>query len=443
MKLYNSISKKVEEFNSIVPNEVTMYFCGPTTYNYAHIGNARPAVVADLLFNILTELGYNVKYASNYTDIDDRIVQKAIDENKDALEVSSFYIDAYRNDLASLNVKKPQYTPKVSETMDKIILFIEQLIEKGYAYEVDGDVYFEMDKAKEYGIISHQKNEELLAGARVEVNELKHNPLDFALWKKTTQGKNWKSPFSDGRPGWHSECVVMIQDIFKTNLIDIHGGGSDLKFPHHENEVVQCNALHDTHLANYWVHNGMIKVDGAKMSKSLGNVLYIHDLVKQYGGNTLRWFILSSPYRGELILNEETLNNAVSEFTKVETAHKQLKLKLRLNHIAKVELLDESYTAFINELTNDMNVASANTVIFNLIKKINQGLRQKECDFDLLATYEHTLDKMMQVLGYELKEIELTELDFELFKAWDNAKVNKEFDVADLLRQRLMDRGLI
>lgn len=441
MKLYNSISKKIEEFIPINPNEVTMYFCGPTTYNYAHIGNARPAVIADLLFNVLTETGYNVKYASNYTDIDDRIVAKALEQNKDALEISQFYIDAYVKDLKSLNVKKPQFTPKVSDTMDKIIHFIEQLIAKGYAYEIGGDVYFDIDKVENYGIISHQKKEELIVGSRVEENSDKRNPMDFALWKKTTAGKNWTSPFSSGRPGWHSECVVMIQDVFKSNLIDIHGGGSDLKFPHHENEVVQCSALHNTTLANYWVHNGMIKVDGAKMSKSLGNVLFISDLVEKYGGNQMRWFILSSPYRLELILNEETLNNAVNEFNKVQTARRQLKVKLRLSKVEKNNILDELYSKFLNELQNDLNVASANTVIFELIKKINQELRKKEFDISLLQSYECTLDKMLFVLGYEMEEIELDEVDFELFKAWENAKANKEFEVADLLRNRLIQRG--
>lgn len=441
MKLYNSISKKIENFIPINPNEVTMYFCGPTTYNYAHIGNARPAVIADLLFNVLKELGYNVKYASNYTDIDDRIIEKALEQGKDALEVSQFYIDAYVRDLATLNVKKPEFTPKVSATMDKIIHFIEKLIEKGFAYEVNGDVYFDMDKAQTYGVISHQKKEELLVGARIEKNTDKKNPLDFALWKKTTTGKSWDASFSKGRPGWHSECVVMIQDVFNSNLIDIHGGGSDLKFPHHENEVVQCNVLHNTTLANYWIHNGMIKVDGAKMSKSLGNVLFIQDLVEKYGGNQMRWFILSSPYRLELMLNEDTLNNAKNEFNKIEIAYKQLKVKLRLNRIAKGNQLDSSYHLFLEELKNDLNVASANTVLFDLVKKINQELRKKELNILLLQSYEYTLDKMLNVLGYKMEEIELDEVDFELFAAWENAKANKEFEVADLLRNRLIQRG--
>lgn len=443
MYLYNSISKKVEKLNTIKENEVMMYFCGPTTYNYAHIGNARPAVVADLLVNVLEESGYEVKYASNYTDIDDRIIQKALEENKDALEVSAHYIEVYRKDLASLFVKQPNYTPKVSESIDQIIHFIQSLIDKGFAYEVNGDVYFSVEKADNYGIISKQRKEDLLVGARIEENSEKRNPLDFVLWKKTTIGKKWRSPFSSGRPGWHTECVVMIHDIFKTNLIDIHGGGSDLKFPHHENEVVQSQALHCTSLANYWLHNGMIKVDGAKMSKSLGNVFYIKDLVEKYGSNEMRWFILSAPYRSELMLTEETLNNAVSEFNKIRLAHKQLKVKLRMHEVAKVDTMDEVYSMFLSELQNDLNVAKAVTILFDLVKKINQALRNKQLDFSLLAIYECTLDKMLKILGYQLEDIEINEEIRAIFKQWEEAKMNKDFESSDKYRTILIQKGIL
>lgn len=443
MFLYNSISKKIEQFHSIHPHRVMMYFCGPTTYNYAHIGNARPAVLADLLYNVLVESGYEVKYASNYTDIDDRIIQKAIEQNKDALTVSQHYIDIYRQDLASLHVKKPDFTPKVSDTIDKIIMFIQKLIDAGFAYVVAGDVYFAMDKVDQYGIISHQKTEDLMVGARIEENSAKKNPLDFVLWKQTNIGKSWESAFSNGRPGWHTECVVMIQDIFQTNLIDIHGGGSDLKFPHHENEVVQAHALHHTTLANYWIHNGMIKVDGAKMSKSIGNVFYIKDLVEKYGGNEMRWFILSAPYRSELMLTNETLQNAVTEFNKVKQAHKQLKVKLRYHGVEKTNQLDDVYQQFLAHLQNDLNVSKAVTVLFDLIKKINQCLRVKMLDFNQLAILESTLDKMLSVLGYVLDDIEIDEEARSLFEKWDNCKQEKNFEEADIYRNLLMEKGLL
>lgn len=443
MKLYNSISKSVEVFVPINPNEVTMYFCGPTTYNYAHIGNARPAIVADLLWNVLEASGYQVKYASNYTDIDDRIVAKALAENKDALEISQFYIDAYRKDLDTLYVKKPLFTPKVSETMNSIIAFIEQLVQKGFAYEMNGDVYFSMDNVENYGIISHQKLADLQVGARIEENLEKRNPLDFALWKKTTTGKRWDSRFSQGRPGWHSECVVMINEVFNQSLIDIHGGGSDLKFPHHENEVVQSCALHHTILANYWVHNGMIKVDGNKMSKSLGNVFYIHDLVKKYNGNIIRWFILKAPYRQELALNETTLETAKTEVEKMQATYKQLQLKLRRAKIAEAQILDNAYDEFLKALQDDLNTQNAQTILFELLKTVNQNLRKKDVDFVLLQSYEYTLVKMFELLGLQFLKIELDEESLTLFENWEIAKNNKEFEKADYYRQELIEKGYL
>lgn len=443
MKLYNSISKQVEQFVPLKEKEVTMYFCGPTTYNYAHIGNARPALVADLLWNVLLASGYEVKYASNYTDIDDRIVVKALAENKDALAVSQFYIDAYRQDLDSLFVKKPMFTPKVSDTMESIIHFIEDLVAKGYAYEVDGDVYFAMENVEKYGLISHQKLEELQVGARIEENLAKRNPLDFALWKKSTSGKAWESRFSLGRPGWHSECVVMINEVFKQSLIDIHGGGSDLKFPHHENEVVQSCALHDTILANYWVHNGMIKVDGNKMSKSLGNVFFIKDLVNQYGGNVIRWFILRAPYRQELSLNTTTLESAKAEIDKLSLAYKQLQIALRRKQVAVGTTLDEAYELFLAALQDDLNTQNAQTVLFDFVKKINQSLRQKELDVVLLQNYEYTLEQMLVLLGLELPKVVLMQVDLKLFDDWEKAKRNKDFEQADMYRKMLIEKGYL
>lgn len=270
--IYNNATNQIEEFVPIKPGEVSMYVCGPTVYNYAHIGNARPIVVFDTLRRVLQADGYKVEYISNVTDVDDKIINKAIEEGVDEEVIATRYLNAYLDLRKKLNTVELAATPKVTETMDEIIAFISELMAKGYAYEVSGDVYFRVSKIKDYGLHSKQNIEELEVGSRVQENTLKENPLDFALWKKTDKGINWDSPFGSGRPGWHTECVVMINDHFNSK-IDIHGGGMDLKFPHHENEIAQAKACFNHGLANYWMYNGMLNIDGEKMSKSLGNVL--------------------------------------------------------------------------------------------------------------------------------------------------------------------------
>ena len=294
MKLYNSYTQTVEEIRPIEEGKISMYVCGPTVYNYPHIGNARPIVVFDTLKKALTVQGYDVTFASNYTDVDDKIINTAIEQNVSEKEITDKSIKAYNDVRFGLNADLPDYAPRVTETMDQIIAFIQELIDKGAAYQVGGDVYFRVESDKNYGELSHQNIEDLVVGARIDENTMKENPLDFTLWKATDKGIQWDTPWSKGRPGWHTECVVMIQDVFKRNLIDIHGGGLDLKFPHHENEIAQCRACHSTPLANTWVHNGMINIDGTKMSKSLGNVRWAKDLIATYGGNTMRWAMISS-----------------------------------------------------------------------------------------------------------------------------------------------------
>ena len=314
MKIYNSMSMKVETFRPLQEGKVSMYVCGPTVYNYPHIGNARPIVVFDTLKRTLQALGYEVKMVSNYTDVDDKIINVAKELGVSEKEVTDKFIKAYNDDRLSLHAMMPDEAPRVTETMDAIIAFIDLLVQKGYAYQVGGDVYFRVGEVKEYGALSHQKTEDLVVGARIDENERKENPLDFTLWKQTDEGIQWDSPWSKGRPGWHTECVVMIHDVFEQPLIDIHGGGMDLKFPHHENEIAQARAAYGTPLANYWIHNGMIDINGVKMSKSLGNVRWAKDLIAEHGGNVIRWMMLSAHYRAPLNMSDESLETSHKEY---------------------------------------------------------------------------------------------------------------------------------
>ena len=296
LMIYNSLSNKLEEFKPINGNKVNMYVCGPTVYNYIHIGNARPVIFYDMLKRYLEFLGYDVTYASNITDVDDKIIKKAISLNKTEKEVATFYENAFFDATKMVGSKKPDLIPHATDYINEMIEFIEELLEKGYAYQADGDVFFRVSKISDYGVLSNQVSDDLESGARISVNDKKESPLDFTLWKKTTEGIQWDSPFGKGRPGWHTECVVMNHKLFGS-MIDIHGGGMDLKFPHHENEIAQCEALYHNHLAKYWLHVGRLDLAGAKMSKSLGNCIYVKDLNSSKDGMILRSLILFSPYR--------------------------------------------------------------------------------------------------------------------------------------------------
>ena len=368
IKLYNTKTLKIEEFKPIEPGHVSMYVCGPTVYNYAHIGNARPMVVFDVLKRLFEAEGYTVKYVSNFTDVDDKIINKAIEENTTESVIANRYIDAYQAVRKELNTELPDITPRVTETMDAIIKFIDELVQLGHAYNVDGDVYFSVESVPTYGEISHQKLEQLEAGARVEENSAKRNPYDFALWKKTDKGIKWDSPWGQGRPGWHTECVVMINNNLG-EMIDIHGGGMDLRFPHHENEAAQQEALHGNALANYWIHNAMININGDKMSKSLGNVIWAKDVVEKLGTNLTRWLMSGVHYRKELNFSDETIETARKELSRVLLPLKQADIKAGLAGITLSDAYDEeSYRHFLDQLDDDMNTPNAYEVIFNTVK---------------------------------------------------------------------------
>ena len=443
MKIYNSYTLKVEEFKPLVEGEVSMYVCGPTVYNHAHIGNARPIVVFDTLRRVLEADGYKVKFVSNFTDVDDKIINKAIEENVSEKEIAERYIDAYNSVRRSLNVIPLDATPRVTETMNEIIDFINALVKKGNAYEVNGDVYFSVDSDNTYGELSHQNSEDLMSGARVEENIQKKNPLDFALWKKTDKGIKWPSPWGEGRPGWHTECVVMINKEFGKPMIDIHGGGKDLKFPHHENEVAQSQCHDCTHLANYWIHNGMLETKGGKMSKSLGNTMWAKDVIEEHGPNLIRWFLLSARYRDSLIYDDDTFNTAKVELNKITNALKQAELKMILNNVESSEYDEEKYNEFLNHMNDDLNTPNAYMVIFDTIKLLNQNLRTKDINFDNVAKYYNSIKKMLYILGIDIKKLEMSEEDINTYNLWNKAKQEKNFEKADEYRTILAAKGII
>lgn len=443
IRLYNTKTLQIEEFKPIHEGHVDMYVCGPTVYNYAHIGNARPMIVFDVLKRLFEAEGYSVTYVSNFTDVDDKIIKKAAEENTTEAVIAQRYIDAYQEVRTLLNTELPDITPRVTETMDKIIAFIDKLVKTGHAYEANGDVYFSVESVPTYGEISHQHLDQLEAGARIETNDQKKNPYDFALWKKTDMGIKWNSPWGEGRPGWHTECVVMINDNIG-DCIDIHGGGMDLKFPHHENEAAQQEAMHGNTLANYWVHNAMVNIDGQKMSKSLGNTMWAKDVVLSLGTNLTRWLVSSVHYRKELNFSDETIETARKELDKVLTPLKQAYIKAALaDYVMGDDYDKESYRAFLDCLDDDMNTPNAYAVIFETVKKLNQTLRQREIDFAQLTLYSNAVEKMLNVLGIVVDKPVIGETEKELFAKWNQAKADKDFDSADKYRNELVEKGLL
>lgn len=442
IRFYNSKTREIEEFKPIKENEVSMYVCGPTVYNHAHIGNARPIIVFDTLRRVLEANGYHVKYVSNYTDVDDKIINKAKEEGVTEKEIAERYIKAYQAVRDSLNAENLYATPKVTECMDDIIAFIDLLVKKGHAYEVEGDVYFRVNSVDTYGEISKQKIDDLLVGARIEENTKKENPLDFALWKRMEEGIRWDSPWSLGRPGWHTECVVMINKIFG-NQIDIHGGGTDLRFPHHENEVAQSRACYGNSIANYWMHNAMININNEKMSKSLGNVWWAKDVIEKLGGNVVRWLMNSVHYRGECNISDEVIETAKTELGKVETALRQGMVKLEILKSTNTDIIDDSFNRFLEAMNDDLNTPNAYAEIFETVKQLNNALRQRDVDLEKVNGLVNAIVKMLEVLGVIENRVHLSEEDLELFERWNEYKAQKDFAQADIVRNQLIERGLI
>ncbi|MDD6467254.1 MAG: cysteine--tRNA ligase [Erysipelotrichaceae bacterium] len=445
MKLYNSKSLQMEELKPVVEGEVSMYVCGPTVYNHVHIGNARPIVVFDTLRRVLEEDGYKVKYVSNYTDVDDKIINKALEEGVEERVIANRYMEAYDQVRKMLHTIPLSAAPQVTQTMDDIIEFVKQLVDEGYAYEVDGDVFFSVDKIKGYGQLSHQNIEELQVGARIDENSKKRNPLDFALWKQTEAGIKWDSYWGKGRPGWHTECVVMIGKEFDHHMIDIHGGGKDLKFPHHENEVAQSIAVNHHSLANIWMHNGMLNLNGGKMSKSMGNVMWAKDEIARLGSNFVRWILLSARYRDSLNYSEEAIEAAQKEFNKVYAPWKQATLKAILQDVTLDEhTIDiEHFERFMDAMRDDLNTPNAYAEIFETTKVLNQSLRVREVDWVQVGKYLATLNKMLSILGIVFEPIVVTDEDKMTYRLWNEAKSQKDFAKADEYRLQLTKKGLL
>ena len=442
MKLYNSKTNQIETFKPIKPNEVSMYVCGPTVYGEAHIGNARPIIVFDTLRRLFLALGYKVDFVSNYTDVDDKIIQKAINEAVDETVITKRYIEAYEAVRNSLNALPIEHNPKVTENIEGIVAFIQDLVNQGYAYDVNGNVYFRVEKANEYGEISKQRIEDLLVGARIEAESEKENPLDFTLWKKTDQGIQWDSPWGKGRPGWHTECVVMIHEHFH-HMIDIHGGGMDLKFPHHENEVAQSRACLHHGLANVWMHNGMLNIDGEKMSKSLGNVMLAKDVIAQLGSAVVRWMMMSVDYRSPLNITDDVVETAKTEVNKALSALRQVEIKVQLSDL---EIKDMEHTpfydAFLEAMQDDLNTPNAMMRIFDVVKAININLRARELKDEIFAQY-HDLKAMLDVLGIEHNYFNVSNELKEVYRKWNQAKNDKDFALADEYRKVLMEANVL
>ena len=447
MRLFNTLTNKKEEFKPIEEGKVSIYICGPTVYNHAHIGNTRPMIVFDVLRRTFEYLGNDVTFVSNYTDVDDKIIKAAKAEGITEKELTDKYIKAYEDVRAGLNIEDPTYKPRVTETMPEIINFIQALIDKGYAYEVDGDVYFRVTKVKEYGMLSGIKVEDLIAGASdrtlSEDDKKKESTTDFALWKKTDDGIQFDTPWSKGRPGWHTECVVMINKLFKNGKIDIHGGGQDLKFPHHENEIAQSMAYNGHPIANYWMHNQMINIDGEKMSKSLGNVLWAKDLIVEFGCNVFKWLMLSTHYRNPLNMTDDVIAGVRKEVSKVENATKNASLYLQVNHVPAHDYKKETVDAMVTALEDDLNTSLALTQILDQVKVLNQVMRVREKDNDVIATEYATLVKMGDVLGFLFEGTKLSEEDIALYEEWNAYKKEKNFDEADRVRKVLTERGIL
>jgi len=442
MRLYNTYTNKVEEFKPINEGVVTIYYCGPTVYNYIHIGNARPIIFFDTVKKYLEHKGYKVIMASNFTDINEKILKMSKELGIGEMETANKFIDAYLNDVRFLNADDTFIKPRVSETIPEIKDFIQKLIDKGAAYQAGGDVYFRVNACEKYGALSNRKTDELIQGARVEVRDEKESGLDFALWKEFHEGIKYDSPWGEGRPGWHTECVVMIDKLFK-GMIDIHGGGTDLIFPHHENEIAQNEALNGNRIANFWVHNARVNFGHEKMSKSLGNVIWTKDLTCD--PRAYRLMVLSYPYRNIINYTEELQNQFIQDFERINTAFSKLFLYLDVNDLFddgyKNEVSENLIKRFDDANDDDFNTPNGITVINEAIKMVNQELRQQKNKENLVALY-NVLSTMLHVYGLDPKNERMSEETKAIYNDWLDARKNKDFTKADTLREVLTNKGI-
>lgn len=453
MKLYNTLTRKKEEFIPISKDEVKVYACGPTVYNFIHIGNARPMCVFDVLRRFLSYMGYNVKFIQNFTDVDDKIIKKAIEEKSDFLTVSKKYIEEYKKDASGLNVQNATLHPKATESISEMLEIIKKLMDKGFAYALpNGDVYFKTRAFKDYGKLSHQTIDDLQSGARIQIDEAKEDPLDFALWKAAKPGEPfWESPWGNGRPGWHIECSAMASKYLGKN-IDIHCGGQDLIFPHHENEIAQSECCFGTKFSNYWLHNGYINVDSKKMSKSLGNFFTVRDVANKYGYEPIRYLMISSHYRNPINYSEEIIMQCSASLERLRTFRENLDFALKNasdEYNNKIDL--EIYkNKFINAMNDDLNTADAIAAIFEMVKSVNTNVIQKnEFNKTFIKNTIELFDELCGVLGilYEKdnsnnSSISIQEIE-NLIKEREKARKEKNWARADEIRKELSSKNIV
>lgn len=452
MKLYNTLTRKKEEFIPVVEGQISMYTCGPTVYNYIHVGNARPMVTFDTLRRFFIYRGYNVKYIVNFTDIDDKLINKANEENTTVKAIADKYIEAFMEDAAGLNIYEEETVhPKATDFIQPMIKFIEGLIQKGAAYNMDGNVYFNIDSAKDYGKLSKKNIDDLISGSRVEISEEKNNPIDFALWKKAKVGEpSWESPWGLGRPGWHIECSVMARALLG-DTIDIHAGGEDLQFPHHENEIAQSETLTEKPFANYWMHNAMLNIDNQKMSKSLGNFFTVKEVSEEFDLEVLRFFLLSAHYRSPINFSREVMEQIANGLERLYNGKKHL--EYLLDRVEDTELLGEENSAlntiegfkkeFIESMEDDLNTADAIASLFELVKFSNTNINEKSSKRLVQKSYDLLLE-LSKVLGILNKQDEILEDEIlALIEKRTEARKNKDFKLSDEIRDTLKEKGIV
>ena len=454
MKLFNSFTMQKEEFVPIEAGKVRMYACGPTVYNFIHVGNARPLIMFDVLRRYLEYRGYEVTFVQNFTDVDDKIIKRANEEGATSKEISEKYIGEYYNDCHGLGVREATIHPKATENIEQIISMVQTLIEKGYAYEVNGDVYYRTARFSDYGRLSHQPLEDLQAGARIDVADIKENPMDFALWKAAKPDEPyWDSPWGKGRPGWHIECSAM-SNRYLGETIDIHCGGQDLIFPHHENEIAQSEAANGCKFVNYWMHNGFISVDNKKMSKSLNNFFTVREAAEVYGYNAIRMFMLMSHYRSPLNYSGDILEQANNALERLSTA--KANIEFFIENGVDGEMTDEEKTVaeglpkyrqrFCEVMDDDLNTADAVAVIFELVREVNAAVSPSTNPTKALARVCGAIfDELSGVIGLPISKPEAS-IDSEveaLIEARQAARKAKNFAEADRIRDELKEKGII
>lgn len=448
--LYNTLTRKKEEFKPLEEGKVKMYVCGPTVYNYIHIGNARPAIVFDTVRRYLEYRGYDVQFVSNFTDVDDKLIKAAKELGEDVPTIAKRFIDAYFEDTGALGCKKAAVHPTVTDNIDTIVDFIAALVEKGFAYESQGDVYYRTRKFDGYGKLSHQPIDELKSGARIDVGDKKEDALDFVLWKAAKKGEiSWESPWGEGRPGWHIECSAMAKR-YLGDTIDIHAGGQDLTFPHHENEIAQSEALTGKTFAKYWMHNGYINIDNEKMSKSLGNFVLVHDIIKEQDPQVLRFFMLSVHYRHPINYNLELLQQAATSLDRIKTAYENLKHRkesstnLTENNQEWLDKIAGLKAQFITDMDDDFNTANAISILFELSRQANYYLMEKNTSAEVIDGFLQQFEDFFSVLGLTLQDAGLLDEEVEeLIEKRIQARKDRNFQLADEIRDALKDMDII